>query len=106
MRILDCKNHKCNEITKNAVVEAFNHSRKIDTDLVNSQETRRILDRIGGFELSKFVRRVARGVSAGRVQSPTLKLIVDREREREAFVSVDLLLLPYCPYFFVYGKQS
>ena len=78
-----------NEITEGAVKEAFNHARKIDENLVHSQESRRILDRIGGFELSKFTRRVAHGDSAGRVQSPTLKLIVDREREREAFVSVD-----------------
>lgn len=74
-----------NEITKNAVVEAFKHQRKIDKNLVNSQETRRILDRIIGFRLSKFIQSKTSGSSAGRVQSVALKLIVDREREIEAF---------------------
>ena len=76
-----------NEITKNAVTEAFKHTRKIDQDLVNSQETRRILDRIIGFRLSKLIQSKTDGSSAGRVQSVALKLIVDREREIEAFKS-------------------
>ena len=74
-----------NEITKDAVVNAFGHARKIDKDLVNSQETRRILDRIIGFRLSKLIQSKTEGSSAGRVQSVALKLIVDREREIEAF---------------------
>lgn len=75
-----------NEITKNAVVEAFKHKRKIDNYLVNSQETRRILDRIIGFRLSKLIQsKTNGGSSAGRVQSVALKLVVDREREIEAF---------------------
>ena len=74
-----------NEITKNAVVDAFNHTRKIDNNLVNSQETRRILDRIIGFRLSKLIQSKTSGTSAGRVQSVALKLIVEREREIEAF---------------------
>ncbi len=74
-----------NEITKNVVKEAFNHTRKIDNDLVHSQETRRILDRIIGFRLSKLMQSKTGGKSAGRVQSVALKLIVDREREIEAF---------------------
>ena len=74
-----------NEITKNAVTEAFKHTRKIDQDLVNSQETRRILDRIIGFRLSKLIQSKTDGSSAGRVQSVALKLIVDREREIDAF---------------------
>ena len=74
-----------NEITKDAVVNAFSHARKIDKDLVNSQETRRILDRIIGFRLSKLIQSKTEGSSAGRVQSVALKLIVDREREIEAF---------------------
>jgi len=74
-----------NEITKNAVVAAFDNSRKIDQDLVNSQETRRILDRIIGFRLSKLIQSKTDGSSAGRVQSVALKLIVDKEREIEAF---------------------
>lgn len=76
-----------NEITKNAVVNSFAHARKIDQDLVNSQETRRILDRIIGFRLSKLIQsKTSGGSSAGRVQSVALKLIVDREREIEAFI--------------------
>ena len=74
-----------NEITKNTVTDAFNHTRKIDNDLVNSQETRRILDRIIGFRLSKLIQSKTSGTSAGRVQSVALKLIVEREREIEAF---------------------
>lgn len=74
-----------NEITKDAVISAFGNARKIDNDLVNSQETRRILDRIIGFRLSKLVQSKTDGSSAGRVQSVALKLIVDREREIEAF---------------------
>ena len=75
------------EITKNKVLEAFNEPRKIDYNLVKSQETRRILDRIIGFRLSKLMQSKTGGKSAGRVQSVALKLIVDREREIEAFVS-------------------
>ncbi len=74
-----------NEITKNAVIESLKHARKIDQNLVNSQETRRILDRIIGFRLSKLMQSKTSGSSAGRVQSVALKLIVDREREIEAF---------------------
>lgn len=75
-----------NEITKDVVVDAFNKARKIDYDLVHSQETRRILDRIIGFRLSKLMQSKTGGKSAGRVQSVALKLIVDKEREIEAFV--------------------
>ncbi len=74
-----------NEITKKAVTEAFDHTRKIDNNLVNSQETRRILDRIIGFRLSKLIQRKTDGSSAGRVQSVALKLIVDKEREINNF---------------------
>ena len=74
-----------NEITKNAILESFNHARLIDQDLVNSQETRRMLDRIIGFRLSKLMQAKTDGSSAGRVQSVALKLVVDREREIEAF---------------------
>ena len=75
-----------NEITKDVVKDAINNPRKIDYDLVKSQETRRILDRIIGFRLSKLMRSKTGGKSAGRVQSVALKLIVDREREILAFV--------------------
>lgn len=75
-----------NEITKKAVLDSFNKARKIDDNLVKSQETRRILDRIIGFRLSKLIQSKTGGKSAGRVQSVALKLIVDREREIEAFI--------------------
>ena len=74
-----------NEITPNAVKDSLNHARDIDYDLVNSQEARRILDRIIGFRLSKLMQSKTSGKAAGRVQSVALKLIVDREREIEAF---------------------
>ena len=76
-----------NEITKDVVLESIKNPRNIDEDLVKSQETRRFLDRIIGFRLSTgFVKRKTNGISAGRVQSVALKLIVDREREIEAFI--------------------
>lgn len=74
-----------NEITKNVILDSFNHARKIDNNLVSSQEARRILDRIIGFRLSKLMQSKTGGKSAGRVQSVALKLIVDREREIQAF---------------------
>ena len=74
------------EITKDKVLEGLNNPRKIDFDLVKSQETRRILDRIIGFRLSKLMQNKTGGKSAGRVQSVALKLVVDREREILAFV--------------------
>ena len=75
-----------NEITHDAVVNAFKAPRMIDMNLVKSQETRRMLDRIIGFRLSKLMQSKTGGKSAGRVQSVALKLIVDREREINAFV--------------------
>ncbi len=74
------------EITKDAVLEAFKHPRKVEMDLVHSQETRRILDRIIGFKLSKLLNNKIKSKSAGRVQSVALKLIVEREKEIAAFV--------------------
>ena len=76
-----------NEITKGAVTDSFNHARKIDDLMVRSQETRRILDRIIGFRLSKLMQSKTGGKSAGRVQSVALKLICDREEEINKFVS-------------------
>lgn len=75
------------EITKDAVLQALQDPKDIDYDLVKSQEARRILDRIIGFRLSKLMQAKTGGKSAGRVQSVALKLIVDREREIENFVS-------------------
>ena len=76
-----------NEITKNAVVNALNKPRAIDQNLVKSQETRRMLDRIIGFKLSKLLQRKISSKSAGRVQSVALRLICEREKEIRAFVS-------------------
>jgi len=75
------------EITKDKVLDGIKKPRKIDYNLVKSQETRRFLDRIIGFRLSKLMQSKTSGTSAGRVQSVALKLIVDREREIEAFKS-------------------
>lgn len=75
-----------NEITKNVILDSFKHARDINIDLVHSQETRRILDRIIGFRLSKLMQSKTGGKSAGRVQSVALKLIVDKEREINAFI--------------------
>jgi len=75
-----------NEITKKAVLEAIQNPRKINMDLVESQETRRILDRIIGFKLSNLLQRKISSKSAGRVQSVALKLIVDLEDRIQAFI--------------------
>jgi len=85
------------EITKDAILEALAHPRDIDNDLVRAQETRRIVDRLYGYEVSPLLwRKVRPRLSAGRVQSVAMRLIVDRERERMAFVSAtywDLLAM-------------
>jgi DNA topoisomerase-1 len=76
------------EITKEAIQGALEHTRALDTDLVEAQETRRIVDRLYGYEISPVLwRKINRGLSAGRVQSPAVRLVVERERERMAFVS-------------------
>ncbi|WP_395640131.1 type I DNA topoisomerase [Pseudolysinimonas sp.] len=76
------------EITQEAIQRAQENTRDIDTALVDAQETRRILDRLYGFEVSPVLwRKVGPGLSAGRVQSAATRLVVDRERERLAFVS-------------------
>lgn len=74
------------EVTKDAIIKAIENPRTINQQLVRSQETRRVLDRIIGFKLSKLLRQKIKSKSAGRVQSVALKLIVDREREIEAFI--------------------
>ena len=76
-----------NEITKHGVTEGMENPRSIDIDLVDAQQARRILDRLIGYKLSPFIsQKIRRGLSAGRVQSVALRLVVDREEEIRAFV--------------------
>jgi DNA topoisomerase-1 len=75
-----------NEVTRAAIEDAFKNPRSIDDDLVSSQETRRIIDRIIGFKLSKLLQNKIKSKSAGRVQSVALKILVEREKEIQAFV--------------------
>jgi len=83
-----------NEITKDAVVEALKHPRELDMPLVNAQQARRLLDRIVGYKISPILMRRVQGtrdggLSAGRVQSVALKMVVDREKEIDAFIPVE-----------------
>lgn len=76
-----------NEITKEAIIQALQHPRAIDTNLRKAQEARRVLDRLVGYDLSGIIwKKVRYGLSAGRVQSPALRILVEREREIKAFV--------------------
>ena len=79
-----------NEITKRAVQEAFNHPKEIDANLVDAQQARRVLDRLVGYKVSPLLCRTIGGrLSAGRVQSVALRMVVEREREIEAFVKTE-----------------
>ncbi|HEY8524205.1 MAG TPA: type I DNA topoisomerase [Acidimicrobiales bacterium] len=78
------------EITRQAIEHAVEHSRDIDAGLVDAQEARRIVDRLFGYPVSEVLwRKISTGLSAGRVQSPAVRLVVERERERMAFVPAD-----------------
>jgi DNA topoisomerase-1 len=82
------------EITKEAIQEAFNHPRTIDQHMRQAQEARRVLDRLVGYDLSGLIwQKVRYGLSAGRVQSPALRIIMEREREIRAFVPEDFWIL-------------
>lgn len=79
-----------NEITASAIAEAKENTRDLDENLIEAQETRRVVDRLVGYEISPVLwRKINRGLSAGRVQSPAMRMIVERERERMAFVAAN-----------------
>ena len=94
LKLKDAKRVTFNEITKEAVKEAIEHPREIDQNLRKAQEARRVLDRLVGYDLSGIIwKKVRYGLSAGRVQSPALRIIMEREREIRAFKPEDYFVL-------------
>ena len=86
LKLKDVRRIEFNEITKTAVQRALSNPREIDMDRVNAQQARRVLDRIIGYQVSPLLaRKIVRGLSAGRVQSVSVRLVCDREREIQAF---------------------
>ncbi|MFZ3020352.1 MAG: type I DNA topoisomerase [Minisyncoccia bacterium] len=96
-KLLNPKRIVFHEITKDAVLEAIKHPREIDEKLKIAQEARRVLDRLVGYDLSGLIwKKVRYGLSAGRVQSPALRILVEREREIKKFISH--------PFFIIHGN--
>lgn len=94
LKLINPKRVVYQEITEEAVKEAFKHPRDIDEDLREAQEARRVLDRLVGYDLSGLIwKKVRYGLSAGRVQSPALRIIMEREREIRAFIPEDFWVL-------------
>ena len=90
LKLKNVRRIEFNEITKTAVQRALEHPREIDMDRVNAQQARRVLDRLIGYKISPLLaRKVSKGLSAGRVQSVAVRLICEREREIQAFISVE-----------------
>lgn len=94
LKLPNAKRVTYNEITKEAVLEAIARPRAIDMDLVQAQEARRVLDRLVGYDLSGLIwKKVRYGLSAGRVQSPALRIIMEREREIRSFIPVTYFVI-------------
>ena len=95
-----------NEITRKAVQQAFEHARDVDENLVDAQQTRRVLDRIVGYQISPLLwDKVRRGLSAGRVQTVAVRLIVEREREIQAFKAVEYWTIDAAVYPFLTDRS-
>lgn len=94
LKLKNAKRIVFNEVTEEALREAIEHPRKIDEDLKEAQEARRVLDRLFGYDLSGLIwKKVRYGLSAGRVQSPALRIIMEREREIRAFQAEDFWVI-------------
>ena len=94
MKDLELRRVVFHEITRSAVEEAFADYRDIDMQLVNAQQARRVLDRLVGYDLSGLIwKKVRYGLSAGRVQSPALRILMEREREIRAFKPEDYFII-------------